>query len=152
TVSATSNSGLAVSLSSPTTKSVCSITNATVSLVSVGTCSIVAVVNGSSGTYADAPSVTRSFNVTKIQQSIVFGAIADHTLSSGPFMVDALASSGLPISFDSGSPGVCAISGKTVTPVMIGTCAIIASQAGNSSYAPAASVTQTFQVTASLLP
>jgi uncharacterized protein (TIGR03437 family) len=103
-------------------------------------------------TYDVAPSVTRSFNVTKTAQTIVFGALADVTLSSPPFTIDAYASSGLPISFSTSTPSVCSLSGNTVSPLSIGTCVIIASQAGNSTYAAAAPVSQSFHITAAAVP
>ncbi len=150
-ISAAATSGLPVAFSVPSTSSVCSVTNATVTLLSVGTCSIVALVSGSSPTYDNAPSFTRSFNVTKTEQTIVFGALADVALSRGPFTIDAIASSGLPVSFNSTTPVVCSVSGKTVSPLSIGACVIVASQAGNSTYV-AAAVSQTFHVVASAVP
>lgn len=63
----------------------------------------------------------------------------------------ATSSSGLPVSFASNSPAVCAVSGATATLVASGTCSITATQSGDASTAPAASVTQTFTVTPSTL-
>ncbi|OGZ06366.1 MAG: hypothetical protein A2845_01050 [Candidatus Lloydbacteria bacterium RIFCSPHIGHO2_01_FULL_49_22] len=60
-VSATSSSGLTVSFSSLTT-SVCTVTDPTVHLVSVGTCTIRAA-QGGSGNYNPAPNVDQSFSV-----------------------------------------------------------------------------------------
>ncbi len=151
-ISAAATSGLPVAFSVPATSGVCSVSNATVTLLSVGTCSIVALVSGSSPTYDNAPSVTRSFNVTKTEQTIVFGALADVALSRGPFTIDAIASSGLPVGFNSSTPVVCSVSGKTVSPLSLGACVIVASQAGNSTYAAAAAVSQMFHVVASAVP
>src|SRR5205085_2114788 len=54
--------------------------------------------------------------------------------------------SGLAISFASTTPGVCTVSGNTVTLVAAGTCTIVASQDGNGNYLAAASVARSFTV------
>jgi hypothetical protein len=61
----------------------------------------------------------------------------------------ATASSGLPITYASNSASVCIVSGGEATLLAAGTCTITASQPGNTSYAAAISVTQSFKV---LLP
>jgi hypothetical protein len=64
--------------------------------------------------------------------------------------LSASASSGLTVTFTSNNISVCTVSGVNITIVGAGTCSITASQAGNASYAPAASITQTFLVTATV--
>jgi len=83
-------------------------------------------------------------------QAITFNALPDRPLVAGPFTVSATASSGLPVAFASLTPLVCTVSGTTVTPVALGTCAIRASQAGDATWAPATLVDQSFQVTATV--
>jgi hypothetical protein len=61
-ISASATSGLAVSFASET-NSICTVSGSTVSILSVGTCSIVASQQGSA-TFAPAPSVTQSFTVS----------------------------------------------------------------------------------------
>ena len=80
-------------------------------------------------------------------QTITFGTLASIPLSTATFMVAATASSGLPVSFASTTPAVCTVSGNTVTVLALGTCSIVASQAGNGSFAAATSVAQSFNVT-----
>jgi hypothetical protein len=41
---------------------------------------------------------------------------------------------------------VCTVSGTTVTLLTVGTCTIVASQAGNATYAAAPSVSRSFTV------
>ena len=60
--------------------------------------------------------------------------------------MSATASSGLPVSFTSTTLTVCTVSGATVTLLSKGNCTIQASQVGNTSYAAAPSVSQTFTV------
>ena len=58
----------------------------------------------------------------------------------------ATASSSLAVTLASTTASICTISGNTLTPLAIGTCSIIATQAGNASYAAAAPVTRSFAV------
>jgi len=53
----------------------------------------------------------------------------------------------LTVSFNSQTTPVCTVSGATVTLAAVGACTIQATQAGNTIYAAAAPVGQTFQVT-----
>jgi hypothetical protein len=93
-------------------------------------------------------SSSQTANFTALQdQTIAFGALANQHLGTPPFMVSATASSGLAVSFASITPAVCTVSGATVTLVTVGTCTIQATQAGNSSYAAATPVNQSFYVT-----
>lgn len=66
TISASASSGLPVGFSS-LTPSVCTVDGATVTLLTVGTCTIHAEQNGNAS-YLPAPSIDRSFNVTANQQ------------------------------------------------------------------------------------
>jgi uncharacterized protein (TIGR03437 family) len=146
TLTATATSGLAVSFSS-TTPLVCMVSASTVTLVSGGACTIQADQPGNTG-YAAAASVSQHFTVTPASQTITFGALMSQASGAAPFVVSATASSGLPVSFTSTTLPVCTVAGGIVTLVMQGACTIQASQAGNSSYAAAASVSQKFAVTA----
>lgn len=60
--------------------------------------------------------------------------------SDAPFNLNAVTSSGLPLTYSSSNPAVATISGNTVTIVGGGTAYITASQAGNSTYTPALNV------------
>ncbi|MBX9644570.1 MAG: autotransporter domain-containing protein [Novosphingobium sp.] len=144
-LSATASSGLAVSYSS-NSGSVCTVSGGTISFVATGTCSITAAQAGNP-TYAPATSVTQTFEVTPGANTITFPALADTPFTSAPPVLGATASSGLAIAYSSNSGSVCTVSGATISFVAVGTCSITASQAGNSNYAPATSVTNAFQVT-----
>ena len=63
-----------------------------------------------------------------------------------PLTLSASASSNLPVSF--GVTGQCNVNGSAVTFTAPGSCTVTASQNGNSSYAAAQPVTQTFTVAA----
>jgi mono/diheme cytochrome c family protein len=60
--------------------------------------------------------------------------------------LSATASSGLLVTLASTTPAVCTVSGTTLTLVAAGTCTITANQSGNSGYAAAATISQTFTV------
>lgn len=144
TVSATASSGLTVSFTSQTA-TVCTVSVNTVTLKAAGTCTIQATQAGNTY-YAAATSVSQSFIVTKGSQTITFAALPNRALTAGSFTVSATASSGLAVSFNSQTTTVCTVSGTTVTLRAKGTCTIQATQAGNSNYAAAASVNQSFTV------
>jgi hypothetical protein len=143
-LSATATSGLTVAFAS-NSAAVCTVSGVTVTLLTDGTCSITASQAGNS-TYAAAASVTQTFAVAGKAQTITFGTLSGKTLGTAPFALSATATSGLTVTFTSNNTAVCTVSGVTVTLVNTGTCSITASQAGNSTYAAAAPVTQTFTV------
>ncbi len=51
------------------------------------------------------------------------------------------------MTFTSGTPSVCTVSGTSVSYVAAGTCTVRADQAGNATYAAAAQTTQSFVIT-----
>jgi hypothetical protein len=146
-LTATASSGLTVKYAS-TTKPVCTVSGATVTLVKAGTCTISASQAGNAN-WAAATPVTESFQVGKASQTITFGSLPNVPLSTGSITVSATASSGLAVTFSSTTTKVCTVSGTTVTLIKTGTCTIKATQPGNAGYAAAAAVDQSFQVTAS---
>ena len=85
TVSATASSGLPVSFNSQTPL-VCTVSGATVTLVSAGTCTIQATQAGN-GNYAAATPVSQSFQVTQASQTITFGTLANQLLGTAPFQI-----------------------------------------------------------------
>lgn len=146
-VSATASSGLPVSFAS-LTSAVCTVNGNTVTLLTTGTCTIQATQPGNASFNA-APPVAQSFAVKSTQksdQTITFAKPADKQLGDLPFALSASASSGLPVSFTSNTPGVCTVSGNSVTLIAVGTCSITATQDGNASVNPATPVTQSFAV------
>ena len=147
TLSATASSGLAVSYTSSTT-AVCTVSGSTATFVGAGTCSITASQGGNSA-YAAATPVTESFAVAAEAQTITFGAIGAQVVGT-PLSLNATASSGLAVSYSSSPSAVCTVSGSTATFLGAGTCSITASQGGNSAYAAATPVMQSFNVTFSL--
>ncbi len=101
--------------------------------------------------YTAATNQTRTFSITKENQTIVFQAPADKGKYDPDFALIATATSGLPITFtvDSGPASI-----KPGTPNIItlsgigGNVTVTASQSGNDSYNAATSVSHTFNVNA----
>ena len=145
-ISASSSSGLAVSLIS-TTPTVCTLSGSNLSLLAAGTCTLTANQAGNAN-YSSAASVTRSFAVAPTPQTITFAAIADRQLGSAALSLSATSSASLAISFASSTTAVCSVNGAALTLLAVGNCTITASQDGNASIAAATPVSRTFAVTA----
>jgi ribosomal protein S11 len=74
-------------------------------------------------------------------QTISFGAIPAQYVSTS-LTVSASATSGLPVSFSVVPNGNCSISGSVVSFLNAGNCGVVATQAGNGTYAAAPAVGQ----------
>ncbi len=144
TISATASSGLAVSFNS-TTPAVCSVVNATVTILAAGTCTVTVSPSGDANNSAAAP-VTQNVTIASANQSITFQPIPDQTLDNLSPTVSATASSGLPVSFAMATLGTCSLSGSTVNMLALGTCTINASQPGNANYNPAPAASLSFNI------
>jgi hypothetical protein len=144
-LSASASSGLAVSFAS-TTQSVCTVAGTTATFIASGSCTIQATQPGNT-TYAAATMVPQSFTVNGKAQTITFGPIASQAVGT-PLTLSASASSALAVSFASTTPSVCTVAGTTATFIATGTCTIQATQPGNTAYAAATMVPQSFAVEA----
>ncbi|HET9079574.1 MAG TPA: hypothetical protein VFO01_03535 [Trebonia sp.] len=143
TLTASATSNLAVSFASAT-PGVCTVSGRTATTIRAGTCAVVASQAGDDR-YAAAGSVRKSFSVALIPQTIDFRPPQDVAFGR-PVTLIATASSGLPVSYRTSTPGVCTVAGRTVTTRAAGACAITASQAGDDRYAPARDAAQSFRV------
>ncbi|HET9221369.1 MAG TPA: hypothetical protein VFO07_02640 [Roseiflexaceae bacterium] len=84
------------------------------------------------------------FDITRGSQTITFNPPAQVSLGQLPFELTATTSSGLPVSYS--ASGVCSVNGNTLTASAVGACAVTASQVGDESYFPAASVTRSISI------
>jgi uncharacterized repeat protein (TIGR03803 family) len=141
----TASSSLSLSYVSSNT-SVATINGATVTIVGAGTTTITASQAGNEN-YNAATSVDRDLVVSKLSQTITFGALPAKTVTSPPFNLVATASSGLAVSYISSNTSVATVTGSTVTIVGGGATTITASQAGNAAYNAAASIDRDLVVT-----
>jgi hypothetical protein len=91
---------------------------------------------------------TRTFktlDAAKSNQTITFGSLSDKSYGES-VSLSATASSSLTVSFSSSTPDVCTVSGTSVTLINVGTCTIVASQAGDGTRNPAPDVDRSFTV------
>ena len=126
----------------------CTIVSATLTGAIVGSC----IVTATKATDANYNAATGTVNVTVAQagQTISFGTLPNKFTNSPPFTVSASGGvSGNPVMF--AASGVCTsggVNGSTITLTgAIGTCTVNANQAGNTNYAAATQVSQSFAVT-----
>jgi endo-1,4-beta-mannosidase len=139
---------LAVAISTTSSSSICTVAGMTITLIGPGSCAITASQPGD-GYYAAAPNVTRTFTITKANQTITFVNPGTRTMAQSPLTLSGTASSGYLVTFTTSTPLVCTSSGAngaTLTFVATGTCTVIANQAGDSRYNAAAAVTRSFAV------
>ena len=109
---------------------VCTVSGTTVTYTAAGSCVIDANQAGN-GSYAAAPQVQRTITVNGIPQSISFTAPASGTVRGSAALSATGGGSGNPVVFSVDGPGVCTVSGTTVTYTAAGSCVIDANQAGN---------------------
>lgn len=146
TLAASATSGLPVAFAS-LTNPVCTVAKGIVTMVTTGTCTILAIQAGDQF-YSPAPTLQRSFTVARNLQTITFAALADRVLDASPFTVTATSSAGLTVTFTASPSNICSVTGTSVRLIGLGQCSITASQAGNATFPAAVSVTRTFTVTA----
>jgi uncharacterized protein YjbI with pentapeptide repeats len=97
----------------------------------------------------EAASVSQAFTMTiGLAQAITFPALVAQTYGGPPVALAATGgASGQPVTFAvTGDPTVCAVADGAVALLRTGTCAITASQAGDTVYMAAPSVTEAFRV------
>ena len=150
TPTATATSGLTVSIVITAGEgTVCTRSNATITFVASGLCELTASQAGSAS-YEPATSVLQTIVVGKLGQSISFQQPARKRLGDPAFMLSASTSSGLNITYTLVSGGsVCGVtSAGLVTIAAVGTCAIAASQLGDSVYSAASTLTRDIVIVA----
>lgn len=138
-LSATASSGLPVSFVS-LTPTACTVSGALLQLVRAGLCTVEARQAGNAN-FGPA-TVNQSFTIGPSPQTITFAPLVP------PWTLVATATSGLPVSFASLTPGICAVAGNHVTPGNPGLCTIQATQPGDANHTAAPPVTRSFTVTA----
>jgi hypothetical protein len=143
---ATATSGLPVAFTG-LSPAVCTVdAGGVVTIITTGSC-MIRLDQPGNATFGPAMPVFVSFNVSKAPQTIAPVWPADIAFGSGPVTFTLSASSGLPVSLSSTTPAVCTVSGTTVTAVSVGICALVATQAGNTTYSAAPDLPISFSVT-----
>lgn len=143
-LNATATSKLTVTYSS-SNPAVATVSAGIVTIVGTGATIITATQTGNAH-YLAAASVAQILIVEKAPQSIQFDPIVAKTYGDAKFDLQATASSGLGVVFTIADPSIATINGNEVTILKAGTTSISASQAGNTNYHAASSVSQTLVV------
>jgi hypothetical protein len=108
------------------------------------------------GSYVVTASVVDNFyygttsgvvTISKAAQTITFASIPSKFVGSGPFTVAPSSTSNLTVALSSSNTAVATVSGFSISPIGAGTTTISATQAGDTNYLAAATVTQVLAAT-----
>ncbi len=147
-------SGATVTFTAPSTGASAILSTSTPAVTAAdGTTSVTAAANATSGSYhvnaapSHIPAVGFALTNNPALQTITFTGLPTQARygGSGPFTLNATASSGLTVSYSVTGPAT--LSGSMLTLTGAGTVTVTASQAGNATYAAATAVVQTITVT-----
>ena len=109
----------------------------------------------SAGAYVVTASVVDDFyfgttsgvvTISQASQTITFASIPTKFAGSGAFVVAPSATSNLTVALTSSNAGVATVSGFSITPLTAGSTTISATQAGDTNYQAATTVTQVLTV------
>jgi len=121
------------------------VSGATLTVVAAGTCDVTASQAGDANTLA-ATSVPQTLTVNKKAQTINLPAFTAGVYGGAAKASGATATSGLTVTLTSNDTSICTVTGLSVNQLIPGVCSITATQAGDSNYLAAASVTKTFTI------
>lgn len=143
---ATASSGLAVTYGS-LTPLLCTVSGTAVTMLGAGACTLTADQAGDAN-YAVAPQATQTVTIGRASQTIAFGAMPSVTVGGSGTLSAAGGASGNLVTFGTASAAsICKVSaGGNVVGVGVGTCIVIANQAGNADYFAAPQATQTITI------
>ncbi len=144
---ADASSGLAVTFAS-NTPSTCSVSGQTAEMLAMGSCVITASQAGN-GVYNAASSISHTINITGQGDQTINIISPNGTEKPNPgdiLPLSATATSGLPVSFMVSTPSICVLAGSSAEMLNIGTCIIVATQAGSDEYNAAPDVNITILV------
>jgi sugar lactone lactonase YvrE len=108
------------------------------------------------GSYVVTASVVDNFyygsasgviTISKASQTITFASVPSKFVGSGPFTVAPSSTSNLTVALSSSNTAVATVSGFSISPIGAGTTTISATQAGDTNYLAAATVTQLLTAT-----
>ena len=128
---------------------VATVVNGKLHIASAGTVIITASQAGNQD-YTAALPVSDTLLIKKAAQTLTFPTILSKNYNDPDFNPNATASSGLPVTYTSSNPAVLTIVNGLLHIVATGTSTITATQAGNSNYLAATSISQDIQVIFSL--
>ena len=130
----------------------CSLSNGVLTVASAGTCSVIAT-RAADANYNQISSASTTVTFSLAPQAITFGSLSNQTLNGGAIanVPTATATSSLTVTFSSLTPAICSMTGGSVTLIAAGTCTVAADQSGNTGYAAASRVSQSFTIAPALM-
>ncbi|MCK9419659.1 MAG: MBG domain-containing protein [Nitrospirae bacterium] len=140
----TSSSGLTTTYAS-SNPAVSVISGNKVTITGAGS-TVITAFQGGDGNYLPAKPMQRILTIAKAEQTIAFDAPTTVTYGVLDFSPKALASSGLPVVYESSDPSVAVVVGNQVHIIRAGASTLIASQPGDDNYLAAKPVTQALTV------
>lgn len=150
TANATSSLTVAITIDTSTAL-VCSISGGVVTFSTSGTC-LIRFNQSGNGNFEAAPQASQSIIVGKQTQTLRINSITSKSFGSPAFQAVAIASSGLVPEYSSNSSSsICTVTLAGVVKVVgVGTCTVLANQAGNAAFSAAAETSTIFAITANL--
>ncbi len=142
----TGSSNYATATLTPTS-STTSTASTSITLPASATAYSIQAVYGGDSANATSTSTAAALTIGQASQTITFNNPGDQSLA-GSLPLNATATSGLAVSFTSLTTSVCTVSATTASLLGAGTCTIQATQAGNTDFAAATPVSQSFTVNA----
>jgi len=132
------------------TMSVCTVTSTgVITDLAIGTCTITAA-QGTTGNYAAATSVSQSFQVTPLTDTITVSSPTSPDAVSytngGTVPITASSTSGQPLTYSTTSPACTVSSTGVISEVSTGSCVVTVSQPAAGNYAAATSQTVTVNI------
>ena len=130
------------------TPAVCTVTGNTATVLTAGTCTLTADQMGNTN-YNAAPQATSTVTINKANQTIAGFNPASPVIYSAnaTFALTASSTSGNPVTFASGTPSVCTVTGNIATVQTAGTCTLTADQAGDGNHHAAMQATAAVTIT-----
>jgi flagellar motor protein MotB len=146
----------AVTYAVVTGNTVCAISGTTVTALTAGECTV-AVTRAADLNFVSKTSQTIKITIAKSTQQLAFASITTKTYGDDSFAVSPTATSGLAVSVSSLDTSVCDVpTPLTIRLVSVGTCTLVAEQAGNINYlsataASGSSMVRSFTVSQKML-
>jgi hypothetical protein len=129
----------------PASTAICQIADGALTVLGVGSCVITA--SQAEDNKYSATSYTRSIKISKAQQTINFNPPTTLSATATAYALDAIAGSGLTVTFTSSTPLICDVAVTPLRLLKAGRCTIKASQAGDERYLAARDVTKSITIT-----
>jgi len=143
-LNATASSGLPVQFTS-SDNNVATVSNGWLSIKGAGT-AVITVIQPGNNYFTSATPLSITLTVNKSNQTMSFSTIVNKTFGDANFALNASASSGLAVTFESSNSSVISIAGNIATVKGGGSCSIKAFQIGNLNFLGSDTAIQTIVV------